>query len=38
VLGVLFAPTTIFLEVDFAFNLLAVFATPVINALALLTG
>jgi hypothetical protein len=37
-LGVLFAPLTMLLKVDFALNLLLVFATPVIDAFALLTG
>ena len=33
-----FAPTTILLEVDFAFDFLLVFTAPVIDAFAVLTG
>lgn len=38
VLGVFFAPTTILLEVDLAFDFLLVFTTPVIDSFAVLTG
>lgn len=34
----LFTPTAMLLKVDLAFYLLAVLATPVIDAFALLTG
>ena len=37
-LGLLFAPFTVFFELDFTLHSLAVFPTPVIDAFALLTG
>lgn len=33
-----FAPTTIFLQIDLAFNLLLILAAPVINPFAVLAG
>ena len=38
VFGLLFAPFTVFFELDFTLHSLAVFPAPVIDAFALLTG